>query len=347
MKMLSIKKALFFLAPILFAILSCKKNAVVEDEKLDNLTKQKEVAKTSACCWIGTTNQANDKMEAYDPAVNPWTTPKWSWKPTTALGYNSSSELPLWGNSVDLKVRNNNRWGSGQVIVAHGGRLSTIAKYPGGQKIWATGFPEGAGIHGIEILPDGNCIVAAADGNYIRIYSSSQPSPNQFVNTIYPLTSAHQVLWDATHNCVWALGNVLRKYAYNDALSGGTISNPKLRLLNTYSLLTAWGHDMAPYDGDTNKLLVTTNGGVYVFNKSTGVFNAIPGAAQRTFVKAISTQPGANQMVQTKPDQGCTLNGWCTQKVEFYNLTTGALVATRSVSSAAFYRGKSFDPNYY
>lgn len=354
MKTFSFKAILFLCSLVLLA--ACKKETGKQTTKLESPVKSQSKAAANlllaACCWIGTTNQANNTMEAYDPTVSSWTTPKWSFKPTTALGYSASAELPLWGRAVDLKVRNNNHWASTQVIVAHAGRLSVIAKYPGGQRIWATGFPVDADIHGIEILPDGNCVVAAAGsaGNYVRIYSSSQAAPNQYVNTIYPLKAAHQVMWDPSNNCLWAIGDSLRKYAYNTAASGGTVANPKLYRIASYSLLTPWGHDIAPYDGDTDKLLVTTNGGVYIFRKSAGAFivgaGAITGAAQRTFVNSVSTLPGQNIMVQTYKDPGCTLNGWCSTHVDFYNLTTGAFLYQRNVSGAAFYRGKSFDPNY-
>ncbi|NII82718.1 DUF6528 family protein [Pedobacter sp. SG908] len=360
MKTLNAKIIFFLCCSILF--LACKKeNKQQEANKLAAANKQLNANATAnavlaSCCWIGTTNQANATMEAYDPVLTSWATPKWSFKPTTALGFNATTEIPLWGYVNDLKVRNNNHWGSGQVITAQAERLSVIAKYPGGQRIWATGFPADAGVHGMEILPDGNCVVAAAGtnsgtgGNYIRIYSSSQAAPNQYVNTIYPLKAAHQVLWDPVNNCLWAIGDSLKKYAYNTAASGGTVSNPKLSLITSYSLssITPWGHDIAPYDGDTNKLLVTTNGGVYVFDKSAGAFipNAITGAAQRTFVNSVSTLPGQNTMVQTYKDPGCPINGWCSTHVDFYNLTTGAFLYSRTVSSAGFYRGKSFDPNY-
>jgi len=358
MKILNFKAVLFLCSMVLLT--ACKKEGnkqkVTKEALVKNESNVQPNVALASCCWIGTTNQANHTMEAYDPALTSWATPKWSFKPTTALGFSSTAEIPLWGRAVDLKVRNNNHWGSSQVIVAHAERLSVIAKYPGGQRIWATGFPVNANIHGIEILPDGNCVVAAAGvtdgsaGNYIRIYSSSQAAPNQYVNTIYPLVSAHQVLWDPSNNCLWAIGATLDKYEYNKAGDGGTVSNPKLSLITSYSLssITPWGHDIAPYDGDTNKLLVTTNGGVYVFDKSAGAFipGAITGAAQRTFVNSISTLPGQNIMVQTYKDPGCTLNGWCSTHVDFYNLTTGAFLYQRNVSGAAFYRGKSFDPNY-
>jgi len=300
---------------------------------------------TTPCCWISTTNDADLKVDVWDPADNPWTTSnmKWSWEPTTALGYNATTEIPLWSGPSDVKVRNNTVFGGSQVIIASAGRLATIASYPGGVHKWAVGFPTGVDIHGVELLPSGNCVVAAASGNYIRIYSSSQPSPNDKVNNIYTLTTAHAVLWDNTHNCLWALGNVLNKYTV-----GASLTNPTLSLVSSYTLPTAWGHDLSAYTYDSNLMWVSTNGGTYIFNKSAGTFTTTPGASENIFVKGLSDQPSPSQIVETIMDNtGCTLNGWCTHTVTFFDLTTGAQVATRTVSSAAFYKGKSFDPNYY
>jgi hypothetical protein len=67
-------------------------------------------------------------------------------------------------------------------------------------------------------------------------------------------------------------------------------------------------------------------------------------------VKAISSQPGQNTYVETQPSSGCPLypsNSWCTSVVDFYNATTGAYISSRTVSGAAIYKGKTFDPTYY
>lgn len=329
---------------------------------LNNKTTDSAQLKTTlaTCCWVAITNQATRKIEVYDPADASWTTPKWDWMPTTALSYDATSELPLWVTPTDIKVRNNTVFaGTAQVITATSYRLATIARYTGtgtrGQKLWVMGFNDTTSLHAMELLPDGNCMVASAGTawpqGWIRIYSSSQPSPNHGVNTQYFFTSVHAVLWDNTHQVLWALGNQLRKYAYNSAASGGTISNPKLELLTTYSVLpSAWGHDLAADVNNPDQLLLTTNGGVYVFHISTGTFSTMAGAVQQTFAKAISSQPGQNTLVTTQPSTGCPLypsNTWCTSVVNFYNATTGAFTGSRTVSGAAIYKGKAFDPNYY
>lgn len=315
-------------------------------------------AQTEAtCCWVAITNQATKKIEVYDPADATWSTPKWSWMPTTALSYNTASEISLWEAPTDIKVRNNTVFANtAQVITATSYRLATIARYTGtgtrGQKLWVMGFNDTTSLHAMEILPDGNSVVASAGVDWpqgwIRIYSSSQPAPNHGVNTQYYFPSAHAVLWDETHKVLWALGNQLRKYGYNTTRSGGTITNPKLDLLMTYNVLPSpWGHDLSADVNNPDQLLLTTNGGAYTFHISTGTFSDIPGAAYDTFVKAISSQPGQNMLVETKPSSGCTLNNWCTSVVHFYNAANGNAAGSRTVSGAAIYKGKTFDPNYY
>ena len=305
-------------------------------------------ATAAVCCWISTTNDADHQVEVWDPADNPWTTSniKWSWQPATTLGYNATTEIPLWSDPTDVKVRNNTVFGGSQVIIAASYRLATIATYPGGLHKWACGFPAGVVLHGVELLPSGNCVVVNADTGtkgYIRIFSSSQAPPNHTISSIYNFPTAHAALWDATHNCLWALGNTLRKYTV-----GPSLTNPTLSLVSTYTLPTAWGHDLSAYTSNSNLMWVSTNGGTYIFDKSSGTFSSLPGAAENIFVKGISDQPGQSQIVETIMDNaGCTFNGWCTKTITFFNLSTGAQVATRPVGSAAFYKGKTWDPSYY
>ncbi|MBC9914288.1 DUF6528 family protein [Chitinophaga varians] len=315
-------------------------------------------AQTEAtCCWVAITNQATKKIEVYDPADASWTTAKWSWMPTTTLSYNATSEIPLWDSPTDIKVRNSTVFANtAQVITATSGRLATIARYTGtgtrGQKLWVMGFNDTTALHAMEILPDGNCVVASAGKEWpqgwIRIYSSSQPVPNHGANTQYYFPSAHAVLWDKTRQVLWALGNELRKYGYNTPKSGGTITNPKLELLKSYTgFTTPWGHDLSADVNNPDQLLFSTNGGTYIFHISTETFSDVPGAAQQTFVKGISSQPGQNTLVETRPSSGCTLNAWCTSVVNFYNATNGNATGSRTVSGAAIYKAKTFDPNYY
>ncbi|MBS0028944.1 DUF6528 family protein [Chitinophaga sp. 22321] len=349
-------------AGLVLSMASCARQAEqppLKDPQPKNTGPKTELA---TCCWVATTNEVLNRIEVYDPADASWnsSTMKWSWMPTTALSYNATSEIPLWTAPTDIKVRNNTVFANtAQVITATSYRLATIARYTGtgtkGQKLWVMGFNDTTSLHAMEILPDGNCVVASAGKKWpqgwIRIYSSSQPSPNHGVNTQYYFASAHAVLWDATHQVLWALGNQLRKYKYNTVISGGTITNPKLELDTSYdSLPSPWGHDLAADVNNPDQLLLTTNGGVYTFHISTGTFDSIPGAAYGSFTKSISSQPGQNTLIETRPSSGCPLypaSDWCTSVVNFYNAASGAATGSRTVSGSAIYKAKAFDPNYY
>jgi hypothetical protein len=328
----------------------------------------------ASCCWIATTNQATEQIEVYDPAVFDWSTAaarKWTWKPTTANGYNATSEIPLWFNPADVKLRNTNVFaGTSQVIVTAGGRLATIAAYPSGNKIWTMGYSASdpqVSIHAAELLPNGNIALASAERNWIRVYSSSQPVPNQGKFDSFYLESAHGVLWDPSINRLWVLGKLIKptiRHVLTALEIKGTPAQPDIVEDTTREAIIPgfYGHDLYPDYDNPDTLFITMNTnvangtmGVVKYSKSGHTFTWVPGAANRTFVKSIGNQPGANQLVETRPDNLKTPApnpfapcdpGWNTSTVEFYNRTTGAQVATRPVNGACFYKARVWNPNY-
>jgi hypothetical protein len=345
----------FFLSTLfLFAVFcftGCSKNAAQQPAKTDTTTTVPQtnpigtaIPRAGNCCLVSNTNDATKFIDVYDPADNPWATTKWSWKPITTLGY-SAVDVALWAGGTDIKLRNNVVFGGTQVIIASSYGIVTIASYPAGVKKWSLGFTSDVQLHGVELLPSGNCLVANADptNGFIGIIASSQPVPGNTVYTTYSAPSAHAVLWDSTHNCVWALSDTIKKYNVS-----GTLADPKLTLVSRYNLPSRWGHDLSAYTSDSNLMWVSTNGGTYIFNKTNGGFKAVAGNAQGTFVKGLSDQPGKNQIVESRQDLvECTLNSWCTKTIRFFDLATGTQTATRTVTAAAFYKSKTFDPYYY
>jgi hypothetical protein len=296
------------------------------------------------CCLISNTDDVTKLIEVYDPAETSWITPNWSWKPTAVLGY-TPAEISLWAGGTDVKLRNNTLFGGSQVIITASYGIVTIASYPEGIKKWSLGFTSDVQLHGVELLPSGNCLVANADptNGYFAIIASSQAGANSSVYTTYRAPSAHAVLWDSSHNCVWALSDTLMKYTVS-----GTPGKPALTLVSRYNLPTRWGHDLSAYTTDSNLMWVSTNSGTYIFNKSNGGFRAVAGDAQGTFVKGLSDLPGKNQIIESRQDPvGCTFDGWCTKTIRIFDLGTGAQTGTRTVNTAAFYKSKTFDPSYY
>ncbi|MGV3509562.1 MAG: DUF6528 family protein [Sphingobacteriaceae bacterium] len=323
----------------------CSKKQLSETNLETTGTKEESASVSAPCttCYVAGTNQNGNRIEVYDPAVADWNTAAakiWSWKPTTTLAY-TSTDIAAWSNVSDVKLRDNTLWANvNQVIVAtSSGGLITIASYPYGYKKWARNV--GGNPHSAELLPNGNIATASSTGGYVRVYASSQSSTN---NTYaqFNLPDAHGVLWDPANNLLWALGDNL--YALT---VGGTAANPTLtEVTSRRKTITGTGHDLSPYYGDSNKLLITASSYVWVYDKTTKVLTNVPGAAFRTAVKAISNQPSTGQLVETKPRTSCTQNTWCTAYVEFYNGTTGALEMTKYVSGAAFYKARIFNSAY-
>ncbi|MBS1565907.1 MAG: hypothetical protein JST39_16075 [Bacteroidetes bacterium] len=367
------KKMVLFLSVLSLA--GCTKKTADETAAVSQSPKAVEMMVSSCtpspCCWIAATNQSNDQLEAYDPAVFDWSGTggkKWSFIPTTARGYDASAEIPLWGDPADVKLRNTTVFsGYSQVIVTSGGRLATIAAYPSGQKIWTMGYSNTSpqvSIHACELLPNGNIALASAERNWIRVYASAPSAPSHSVFSEFSLISAHGALWDPSINRLWVLGDLNGAHVLTALQDTGTTANPGLKedASRRDTIPGFWGHDLYPDYDDANKLWVTMNVnanggtmGVASYNKTTKIFTWVPGAANRNFVKSIGNQPGANQLVETRPDSlkspapspyAPYKPSWNTSTVEFYNKTTGALVATRPLSGASFYKARVWNPCY-
>ncbi|UUZ95167.1 DUF6528 family protein [Paenibacillus sp. P25] len=305
------------------------------------LTPRQAEASTPCGRWIVTTNQATQRIEVYDPAVSDWNTGgalKWSWYPSASNGF--TNPTVGWGSPSDARLRDSSFFGGQRLVVTDSRGVAAIIPYPAGNtKSWALNV--GGNPHSGELLPSGNIAIAASDGGWVRIYTSSQ-GVHSAVYTQYDLPGAHSVLWDPANSILWAAGN-------QDLVAlqvGGTAASPTIKELYKVAPPTLYAHDVQPYYYDTDKLWVSTNSAVYLYTKSTKSFEAATSGVNRSFVKAVSNQP-SGQVVETKPDSkkspagACVLNGWCTDTVDFYGPNT-----TRTVTGAAFYKARVWDPDY-
>jgi hypothetical protein len=328
-----------------YGIIGCHKPA--KEQTNDNDLPQQNTSRkvsTEDCttCYIATTNQASNRIELYDENVTDWNSAdalKWSWWAASWGGF-SDTEISAWSNPSDVKVRNTSHWsGTSQVIVvtASGG-LAAIAGHPDGLRKWARVV--GGNPHSAELLPNGNIAIAASTGGWVRVYASSQGGSNG-TYAQFNLPDAHGVLWDPANNCLWVLGDNL--YALS---VGGTAANPTLSEITTRRFtVPGTGHDLSPYYGDPNKLLFSETSGTWIYNKTTKVATQAPGSIWQSSVKAISNQTASGHILTTIPRSSCSLNSWCTDYVHFYS-STGQWLYDRINSSAAFYKGKTFNPEY-
>ncbi len=304
---------------------------------------------------IVATNNSTKSIEVYDAAVKDWSKPeakKWSWKPATASGF-SAGESNAFAGGSDIRVRQVKAWGDSTFLALTDTKMAAILTWPGGVRRWSQ--PIDGNLHAAEILPNGNVALAASDGNWIRVYAASQ-GPNNAYFVQYDLNASHAALWDPIYNLLWVTGQhpVTGAHILTALEISGTAAEPVLTEVLAYRsvLPTAWGHDVAPYYGDVNRLWVSTNGGVYVYNKTTKSFVVAPGGSNRTFVKAAGNIAGG-LLVQTRADANksptpavsCGLNGWATSTVDFF-APSGSVYTTRVAPGACFYKARIINPHY-
>jgi hypothetical protein len=350
------------------SLAGCEKKETGQNSTLTEVSPNPEVSSTSVdastLAQIGynivCTNNANNKIEQFNLGDADWNAAgamKWSWSPTTALGYNST-DVTNWnsgdpeGDPMDCKRRNTTVWsGVTQVIVAVGGNLATIARYTvtsgtSGSKIWAINVGAGAYPHAAELLPNGNLAVAATHGGWVRVYNTGGSNYAQF-----NIPWAHGVLWDPTLNLLWVSGNPNGAFSGVTALQvGGTRAAPTLTEVTSRrkQIPSGSAHDLSPFMNNTDRLLVSSTTGTYYLTKSTNTFTQLAGSAFRSDVKGLSKQPdgaGSGHYVQSRRNTACTLNTWCTATVDWYTVA-GVYSGSRTRTGAAFYKAKTFDPNY-
>lgn len=340
------------------------KTTVTTTEQPSRETVTQQLAAAS-CCWVVTTNQASKKIEVYDPAVTDWNTAaalKHSWYPNASNGF--TNPTGGWELPSDARLRNSTFFGGQQLLVTDSKGFCGIIPYPSltGKK-WAINLGSGVNPHSIELLPNGNVAIAASDANWVRVYTSSQGVWSTNFES-FPLKAAHAVLWDPTNNVLWVIGwkNIvndnyadIRNHILTALSITGTAADPHIAEVTTRrsQLPSFWGHDVQPYTGDVNKLWVSTNSKVYIYDKTTKIFQEAPAnIGNRSFVKGISNQP-SGMVVLTRPDsiktpipsQPSTLNSWTTAYVDFYS-SAGSWQWSGHRNGAAYYKGRIFTPDY-
>ncbi|GAA4066711.1 DUF6528 family protein [Actinomadura miaoliensis] len=285
-------------------------------------------------------DQARRRLVVLDASKRSWVgkrAVRWSWKPTAARGYRDVAGA--WGGASDVRVR---RWhGRTYVVTAQGAGFVGAIQYPTGRRLWAVNAGRRSGLHAAELLPNGNVAVAAANGDWVRVYAASRGRAARKHAQVH-LTGAHGVLWDPSRRLLWALGE-------NHLIAlrvRGKAHRPSLRVVKRKRLPSASGHDLAPVYGNRNRLWITTHYGVYQYDKRRGAFTTRYRLARRVnkrIVKAVGNNPWTGQVLLTRPKKGCATS-WCTDTLEFFGPRHRK--ATRVLGGAQFYRARWFVPRY-
>ena len=121
--------------------------------------------------------------------------------------------------------------------------------------------------HSIELLPDGNIVVATSvtndgNGNMLKVYKMPSSGEPAFVSA--PLSavdnySGHNAVWDNYNDVLWATSDkVINIYAYDKKAM-------KLKLYQSIDLPSANAHELFPVYGE-EKMWLTTGGAIYKFD---------------------------------------------------------------------------------
>ena len=165
-------------------------------------------------------------------------------------------------NVSGVKYRSDTVFGNVVIMCASGG-YAAIVKYPEKEVVWSVAN-SGYNPHSIEILPNGDVVVASSQGNTLRLYyTSALLNDNKAVisSLDYTLNDAHGVLWDPEYNCLWALGGD-RIVCYK--ISEGRLHADTSR---TVQLPSGGGHSLSADYADKKKLWISVASGVLRFDK--------------------------------------------------------------------------------
>ena len=287
-------------------------------------------------------DQRTESIRVYDVNAADWNEAEvvWNWAPTSALGFSYGANLT---NITDAKLRYSYSMMKHVVVVSASGGFLGVVDYATGRKIWEVNATGASNTHSIEYLPNGNVAAAASSGGWIRVYAASQNSTAYAQANLY---DAHGVLWDSQRNLLWAVGgSVLTAYRV-----GGTAAAPTLTEATEYrvNLPTSGGHDLSAVYGNTNRLWVSTNTGVYQFDIATKTFYSDYGTAlsvSHTGVKGVSNFRDSNTVVSVYPNN--TMYSWNSDRIYVTRYENGDLFGrVQTHATGAFYKTRSWLPDY-
>lgn len=145
--------------------------------------------------------------------------------------------------------------------------------------------------HSLDLLPGDRVVVASSlSGDHLEVFDLKGAAVPVFKT---PLPSAHGVAWDDTRKCIWALGyDELRCYTLTD----WETATPSLKLKGTHPLPDADGHDLRPMPASVD-LLLTTEHGVYLFDRDQTTFRPHPILKDLAKVKSVDIHPVTRRIV--------------------------------------------------
>ena len=292
---------------------------------------------------IGVTDQRARQYRIYPADVDTFDNAYalWSFAPTEEGGWFTKS-----ANSApsEIKVRYSEYYGDYVVLTtASGGFFSVIdlnTKEP--LYYWSEASRE-KNPHSIEVLPDGNVVVASSSGNTLSIYPAST---GNLAKAPFQLSvhDAHSAWWDPQQQLI---------YTHGDELVGvkvtGTASDPKLEQEFSIELPNKGGHDLAPVLGSPSKYWVTNIEHLYWFDADDRTLTReYPGqdTLERMNIKAVTNFPESKRVVTTSPN-GADQIEWLTNEVYVYTPSEGGYTTdVKTTDTDTYYKVRAWVHQY-
>ena len=178
--------------------------------------------------------------------------------------------------------------GGKRILISASNSGCALLEYPSGRIVWKAAATNA---HSLELLPRDRIVVASSlSGDKLVLFDLKGGAQPVWKT---PLHSAHGVVWDAQRGVLWALGfDELRRYT----LADWDTAHPSLALKSTHPLPAEDGHDLRAIP-DSADLLVTTETGVFVFDRERGEFRKHPTLGEMAKLKSVDIHPATKRTV--------------------------------------------------
>lgn len=201
---------------------------------------------------------------------------------------------------------------NGKVLLALMNGAVALIRISDHKLLWY-GDATGTSGHSVEMLPDGNIVVACSTtsddrGNKLKLYKVdfSHPYGNKAVSE-YPAYSGHFAVWDRKREELLANdGDNLMAYSY--AVVDGI---PSLSLKYSLAIPDSDPHDFFPVFGE-DKIWLTTWHYIYQYDPNTRSFELM---SDRENIKSISSGPRGWPIITLKP----IAKTWWNSKIVDFN----------------------------
>jgi len=262
-----------------------------------------------------------------------WNSPSaedWHWVPPATD--------PRWRGITDAKVRTQADKRRVVLVTAGAGRVAKIA-WDTHEILWTSTVPAGDNAHSVELLPDGQIVVAGSAG-HLRFFPAGA-AQNSKPTSSEKLRGAHGVLYNDKR--LWALGTTELKQ-YDIRKNSLAEAKPTIPVPGN-------GHDLALVHGTANhEMWLTNTRDVYRYDKYSGKPpQRVKGPHGGRKVKSAGNQPDGT-IIQTRPHDTNT-RGQCskdflTPTVNLFD-ADGGNARTKTKRGSCFYKARPVVWTYY